>query len=224
MAGALSLASQIIGLRVVSRELSASELTVASVLVCALCGLSLGALIAGRLADRKQLKQQLSEPTSNDRRGNVLAFANILLALAAIAVLVLALAGRELAGGLRGFGEESLQVFCFLLATVLPINLLLGGIVPVLTKAMSKTVDDVQAAFGWVYAWETFGAAVGAWGVVFVAVPTFGAITSLSAAALVVLGWTIAVLLLGWRRGESCLLYTSPSPRDLSTSRMPSSA
>ena len=29
----------------------------------------------------------------------------------------------------------------------------------------------------------------------------------------------------GWVRGEySCLLYTSPSPRDLSTSRMPSSA
>ena len=25
-------------------------------------------------------------------------------------------------------------------------------------------------------------------------------------------------------RGEGCLLYTSPSPRDLSTSRMPSSA
>ena len=28
----------------------------------------------------------------------------------------------------------------------------------------------------------------------------------------------------GIRRFESCLLYTSPSPRDLSTSRMPSSA
>ena len=27
-----------------------------------------------------------------------------------------------------------------------------------------------------------------------------------------------------WRDIESCLLYTSPSPRDLSTSRMPSSA
>ena len=26
------------------------------------------------------------------------------------------------------------------------------------------------------------------------------------------------------REGDSCLLYTSPSPRDLSTSRMPSSA
>ena len=27
-----------------------------------------------------------------------------------------------------------------------------------------------------------------------------------------------------WNRGITCLLYTSPSPRDLSTSRMPSSA
>ena len=121
--------SQIIGLRVVSRELSASELTVASVLVCALCGLSLGALIAGRLADRKQLKPPNGESTSDGRSGNALAFGNVLLGLAAMAVLVLALAGRELADGLRGFGEESLQVFCFLLVTVLPINLLLGGIV-----------------------------------------------------------------------------------------------
>ena len=27
-----------------------------------------------------------------------------------------------------------------------------------------------------------------------------------------------------WTQGQTCLLYTSPSPRDLSTSRMPSSA
>ena len=29
---------------------------------------------------------------------------------------------------------------------------------------------------------------------------------------------------LRWRQSQDCLLYTSPSPRDLSTSRMPSSA
>ena len=28
----------------------------------------------------------------------------------------------------------------------------------------------------------------------------------------------------GWKTSITCLLYTSPSPRDLSTSRMPSSA
>ena len=50
------------------------------------------------------------------------------------------------------------------------------------------------------------------------------------------LAWTvfgIAVLALSWRMDRleaqhinpyTCLLYTSPSPRDLSTSRMPSSA
>ena len=35
----------------------------------------------------------------------------------------------------------------------------------------------------------------------------------------------IATVCLAWPSGDgSCLLYTSPSPRDLSTSRMPSSA
>ena len=33
-----------------------------------------------------------------------------------------------------------------------------------------------------------------------------------------------AVLVPDWEQPYNCLLYTSPSPRDLSTSRMPSSA
>ena len=37
-------------------------------------------------------------------------------------------------------------------------------------------------------------------------------------------GKTMVVSGLGLLLGERCLLYTSPSPRDLSTSRMPSSA
>ena len=40
------------------------------------------------------------------------------------------------------------------------------------------------------------------------------------------IGWLgeQAVTVVGIQKGKSCLLYTSPSPRDLSTSRMPSSA
>ena len=41
-----------------------------------------------------------------------------------------------------------------------------------------------------------------------------GVDSSLSAALLVERGWNV----------EGCLLYTSPSPRDMSASRMPSSA
>ena len=38
------------------------------------------------------------------------------------------------------------------------------------------------------------------------------------------MGTTVATNALLERKGDRCLLYTSPSPRDLSTSRMPSSA
>ena len=151
-AGTLSLVSQIIGLRIVARELSASELTVASVLVCALCGLSLGALIAGRFADRKRSKVSLDGAggEQNDRgelaRGT-LVLGNVLLAMASVAVLLLALMGRGLAGWLATSDGEVLQALCFLLVTVFPINVLLGGIVPVLTKAMATTVDNVPVSY-----------------------------------------------------------------------------
>ena len=36
--------------------------------------------------------------------------------------------------------------------------------------------------------------------------------------------WENVMKILGNKQGRDCLLYTSPSPRDLSTSRMPSSA
>ena len=53
---------------------------------------------------------------------------------------------------------------------------------------------------------------------------------SAAAATLVVAGVTPAIATVGIAASgtigmfENCLLYTSPSPRDLSTSRMPSSA
>ena len=47
---------------------------------------------------------------------------------------------------------------------------------------------------------------------------------SMAVAALLVVMLTGVFLSGDINFGESCLLYTSPSPRDLSTSRMPSSA
>ena len=186
-AGGLSLVSQIIGLRIVAREVSASELTVALVLVSALGGLSLGALVSGRLADRQK-----------SRSRSALGFANFLLASAGIVVLLLALFGQTVASRV-GMLElpELLEVFGFLLLSIVPINVLLGGVVPVLTKtAMGQAAGDVQSAFGWVYALETLGAALGSWMVVFVTVPAIGGFSSLIVAAVIVLVWvTMATLL-----------------------------
>jgi len=46
---------------------------------------------------------------------------------------------------------------------------------------------------------------------------TFGVLIS------IFVSWIVLVRF-AWLSAQSCLLYTSPSPRDLSTSRMPSSA
>ena len=55
-----------------------------------------------------------------------------------------------------------------------------------------------------------------------------GVDSSLSAALLVERDWNVEGLTLWLMKGQgsccSCLLYTSPSPRDMWTSRMPSSA
>ena len=54
--------------------------------------------------------------------------------------------------------------------------------------------------------------------------PSFLNSWKIAAAAIVILGNVSTVSILMWHKNKTCLLYTSPSPRDLSTSRMPSSA
>ena len=138
-AGGLSLVSQIVGLRIITREVSASELTVASVLVCALGGLSIGALISGRIVDQRKNPET-----------SALRLANFLLAGAAVVSLLFALLGQTLAGRIADLKlSEILEVVSFLSATVLPVNILLGGIVPVLTQAaMARSANNVRSAFG----------------------------------------------------------------------------
>ena len=52
----------------------------------------------------------------------------------------------------------------------------------------------------------------------------FAIMLAINSPELEVLGITTVQGNVPVERGYSCLLYTSPSPRDLSTSRMPSSA
>ena len=54
--------------------------------------------------------------------------------------------------------------------------------------------------------------------------PGLNAITGETGAGKTLLATALQTLLGGRARAESCLLYTSPSPRDRTRSRMPSSA
>ena len=198
-AGALSLVSQIVGLQIVARELASTDLAIASVLVSALIGLSLGALIAGRLSD---LRVQKGRDSNGLPSSFPLSLAQVLIALAAIAVLVFSFGGSGFAAAIRNLGlDETVEVFCFSLGTILPINILLGGIVPVLTRAtVSQTNRNVQNAFGRIYALETCGAALGSLAVTFYAIPRFGMRSSLKLTGVIVLVWALLCLIIRWKQ------------------------
>ena len=194
LAGALSLVSQIVGLQIVARELASTDLAIASVLISGLFGLSLGAFVSGRWSDSSKSRFGLSDEFP-------LALAHALLGMAAIAMLVFSIGGTALAAFIRELEwDVSVEVFCFSLGTILPVNFLLGGIVPVLTRAtVSETSRNVQNAFGRIYSLETCGAAIGSLGVTFYAIPRMGGRLSLTIAAAAVLIWTVLWLIAHWK-------------------------
>ena len=194
LAGTLSLVSQIVGLQIVARELASTDLAIASVLISGLFGLSLGAFVSGRWSDSSNRRFGLSDEFP-------LWLAHALLGMASIAMLVFSIGGTTLAAFIRELGwDVSAEVFCFSLGTILPVNFLLGGIVPVLTRAtVSETSRNVQNAFGRIYALETCGAALGSLGVTFYAIPRMGVRLSLTTVSAVVLAWTVLWLLVHWK-------------------------
>ena len=194
--GALSLASQIVGLRLATQELSATSLTVAATLIAALLGQSVGALIFGRLADGVQHQDRL---------------AIFGMATAALVTILTGAWGREIAHWVRScelpmFAEAG----CFMLGTVFPVNLLLGGILPALTRAASgNQAVNVQQAFGSNYGFETVGAATGSLLTTFIAIAWIGISFSSYLVASGALGWAlIALLIIFAERG-----YAGINPR-----------
>ena len=184
--GAISLICQLIALRLSQQQLSLSDLTVAAVLVSALLGLSFGAFLQGRFADRLNDSRNLSSS---------------MLIVSAMLVGVVATFGRPICRWITSTGIPlELEAPLFAVLCVVPVNVLLGGIVPVLASSRARhrqtnlqSPTNVHEAFGWIYSIETFGAAAGALGLTFFAVPQFGLTAStlgiaLAAAAVGVFG------------------------------------
>ena len=82
-----------------------------------------------------------------------------------------------------------------------------GGLLVMAADAPS--IDVVQYSFDYGTTWTTLALPEAIEPVVLTSVPD---------------GTALKILLLGGRRAKTCLLYTSPSPRDQRGSRMPSSA
>ena len=123
--------------------------------------------------------------------------------------------------------DEGLRAYMLKVYNYMATGVLLTGIIALLSFKMSVVTD----ANGSIVALTEFGNAIylsglkwivmlAPLGVVFYM--SFG-INKMSSSKAQTTFWIFAALM-GLSLSSICLLYTSPSPRDLSTSRMPSSA
>ncbi len=157
IAGAVGLSVQIVCTRLAVQSFGSSATTISAMIAMALLGLSLGAWTVGQIADT--VKSPL----------RILGFSFLVCAIFVeyiahfaddIAALIFNLIGSTTGGPIDNVGQQ----IAFALATMLPINFLLGGALPLLAKYVFSATCPVRPVFdrfGVLYAAEALGAAVG---------------------------------------------------------------
>jgi spermidine synthase len=101
-------------------------------------------------------------------------------------------------GAAAGFAFDVALSACL----VLPPALLMGGTIPMLTQALSRSLADATRLHALVYASNTFGAFAGALAAGYWLLPVLGLVGALRAMAIVNLAAGAALAALGWR-GEA---------------------
>ena len=186
VAGFLTLAVQIICTRVAIQYFGSESTTIAAIIAMSLVGLAIGALCVGRLADSM---------ASIDR------WIGVLFWLSAAVIFGVSEFGASTAVKIEtafnsGVTENGLPRVLFAALTMVPINLALGGILPCLVRRGSGS-DKFQNSFGWVYAAETAGAAIGSLLTAFWLIQSVGLLMTLRGCALLAVGTGCVFVFLG---------------------------
>ncbi|RKZ06716.1 hypothetical protein DRQ32_10845, partial [bacterium] len=202
LTGAAGLVYQVVWQRYLAQMLGSDSLAIATVLGVFLGGLSLGYLICGRLTLRVR---------------NVLRVYGILEGLIGLWALAFPFLFRwvDALTGSWGFvptwGLALQGTFCALLLLGPP-TLCMGGTVPMLTRGLTRSLEQATGVHARVYAINTAGAFLGALVGAFVLIPRFGLPDTLTVAA------AINLLAAGF-----FLLSRAPADESASTDVTPSS-
>ena len=152
-------------------------------------GMGLGSLAGGALADRLQARSLL------------LVFAAAEIIVAMFALVSKPLYHDLLYGLAAALAGPPTMLAVAAASTLLVPTFFMGVTLPVLSKALSESVDAASLRIGSLYGWNTLGAAMGAWAGSAVLVRTFGYERSLWIGAAVNLSCAGATLVLVGRLG-----------------------
>ena len=196
LSGFAGLAYELLWVRLLALSFGSTAASFSTVLAVFFGGLAIGSLIGGRLARR------VTRP--------VRAYAIIELITGAVAVaLYPILVGLESAFAQYDPGTGPLGVIVRVLVAsvfLLPPTVLMGATIPFVTRAMVDRDEDVGRVTALIYAFNTFGACLGAYVTTFWSLPTFGVSgATFMTAALNLLVFAIAN---GLGRGEQSLAVT----------------
>ncbi len=198
LSGFAGLAYELLWVRLLALSFGSTAASFSTVLAVFFGGLAIGSLIGGRLARR------VTRP--------VRAYAIIELIAGAVAVgLYPILVGLESAFAQYDPGTGPLGIIVRVLVAsvvLLPPTVLMGATIPFVTRAMVDRDEDVGRATALIYAFNTFGACLGAYVTTFWSLPVLG----VSGATFATAGLNLAVfaIAIGLGRGEQALAVTPP--------------
>ncbi len=178
ISGGTGLAYQVVWFKRFSHVWGSSSLAFAAVGGSFLFGLGLGAYLLGRLADRA--------PAPLRWYG----FCELAIGLLAL-VIPFEIAGLvDASVGLYSVIPEAplwrfLIQFCITLVVIGPPCMLMGGTLPLLIRQLTSREGSLDQATGWLYAINTFGAALGCYLTGFHLLPSFGLLTTNNMAATI---------------------------------------
>ena len=148
-----------------------SELAVAIVLAAYMAGLALGAHVVERFLDRVN-RPVLAYGVLEFGVG-IAAVAVPFLLLAAERLMVLAIGGQPQPPSSDGWGQATFYVLTAFAVLVIP-TALMGATLPLLTRHVVHTSQQIASRTGLLYAVNTFGAVGGAIAAAYWLLPTFG--------------------------------------------------
>ena len=198
LSGAAALILQVLWTRMLGHVFGATALAVSTTLTVFMGGLALGSHLGGRIAPK--LKRPL------------FAFAVLESAVGLYGLLVPGLltvlpdVQRALVDDDSGFWTFALLRFVLVTVVLVLPTTAMGATLPILAEGVVKRTGAMAAPVGRLYAANTFGAVVGAFGAGFVLIPKLGIQSTVVLAAGVDLFVAGVVLAIGFAGGEGALL------------------